>query len=228
MLISPTEQQWTFYLYLGCIMYVTRGIHPVRRWQRNLAVYCPQMKVNRLSMQRDLACMRAKASSICWQYQLLCLWAAQQNISSEQVAQLIPTSITESLFDIAQARRATYQIKQDNKLSSQLVLIDVDQAIAEIEELWDIWHHDLVANYSPNQAPVIKEPKLLQQRVSPQVYQSLSKLLDGQHTLRDLSVRLKRDVRQLTHSFLPYMQWGLVELVNIPDLPAPVFPKVES
>lgn len=102
----------------------------------------------------------------------------QQKISSEQVAQLIPAIITEALFDIAQARRATYQLKQDNELSSQLVLVDVEQAIAEVEKIWDIWHHDLVANYSLNQAPVIKEPKLLQQRVSPQVYLRLSHLLN--------------------------------------------------
>ena len=35
--------EWSFFLYLGRILYVTGGTHPVRRWRRSLASYFPQM-----------------------------------------------------------------------------------------------------------------------------------------------------------------------------------------
>ncbi|NJO43713.1 MAG: hypothetical protein HC865_24840 [Cyanobacteria bacterium RU_5_0] len=41
--IAPgDEKKWSFYLYSGRIFYATGGTHPVRRWARNLATYCPQ------------------------------------------------------------------------------------------------------------------------------------------------------------------------------------------
>ncbi len=219
---EPKGQKWSFYLYLGRILYATGGAHSVRRWQRYLEVYCPQLLHDRSAILRDLSKIESVTSKTCWQYQLLCLWQAQHKINNEQVGKLIPAIAIEVLFDIAQARHATYQIQPDNKLSSPLAVVDIEEAIAEAEELWQAWRNDSVGNYSPNQAPVITDSKLLQHRTSAQVYQSLTKLLDGKRTLRDLAVLLKRDVLQLTRSFLPYIELGLVELIDIPDLPTPV------
>lgn len=215
-------QQWLFFLSQGGIIYATGGTHPVRRWQRNVAAYCPQMAVNYSTMQRDLAGFNPKNCKTCWQYQLLSLWIEQQKITTEQAAKLIQSVVREVLFDVAQAMRATYQIQQDNALSTQLILIDIHQAIAEVDQLWQVWHNDQVGNYSPNLAPVIKQTEQLRERTSAPVYQILIKILDGQHTLRDVGVQMKRDVLQITRSLLPYIQWGVVELINIPDLPTPV------
>lgn len=227
-LSEPEGQQWLFFLHLGRIMYATGGTHPVRRWQRNLAVYCPQSPTLRLTLERDLARMDTTPVSVCWQYQLLSLWTQQQKITSEQAAKIIHAAIAEVLFDVAQARRATYQIHPNNSFSTPLALIDVEHAIAEVEEHWYVWRNDRVADYSPNLAPIIKQPEQLRKHTSPAAYQSLSQLLDGKHTLRDLAVHLKRDVLQLTRSFFPYIQLGFMELVSIPDLPTPVGGKVSE
>ncbi|HBB31282.1 MAG TPA: response regulator [Cyanobacteria bacterium UBA8803] len=221
-LTGPEGQQWIFFLYLGRLMYATGGNHPVRRWQRNLAAYCPQIASDRSIMQRDLADFDPASCKTCWQYHLLSAWVAQQKITYEQTAKLIQGVVIEILFDVAQAMRATYQIKQDSSLSTQLVLLDVHQTIAEVDQLWQVWHNDRVASYSPNMAPVIKQPDQLRERTSAPVYQILSKLLDGKHTLRDLGVQMKRDVLQVTRSLLPYIEGGLVELASIPDLPIPL------
>ena len=42
-LTNSKGQKWLFYLYLGRLIYATGGTHPLRRWQRNLAVHCPQI-----------------------------------------------------------------------------------------------------------------------------------------------------------------------------------------
>lgn len=221
-LTESKGQQWSFYLHLGSIIYATGGTHPVRRWQRNLAAHCPQIPAQHLTLQRELAESEATAFTFCWEYQLLCLWVAQQKITPEQAAKTIRAIICEVLFDVVQTMRATPQVKPDNLLPKPLVLIDVQQVIAEVHQLWQAWWQAKVAKYSPNMAATIRQPEKLQSYTTAQVYQILTKLLNGQHTLRDLAVQMRQDVVQVTRSLLPYIELGLVELISLPDLPVPV------
>lgn len=221
-LTGPKGEKWDFYLYLGRIMYATGGIHSVRRWRRNLSAYFPQLAPE--SIQLAFASLSPFDIQVCWEYQLLCLWVEQQKISREQVARMIRSTIVEVLFDITQIMEVSCELKQNDLLSTRLVLIDAEQVIAQCEELWQAWQGAKIADRSPNFAPIIRQPEQLQQKTSPQVYQTLKQLLDGQQTLRDLSVRMKRDILTLTSSLLPYIQLGLVELINVSDFPPPISP----
>lgn len=219
---SAQEEQWVFYVYQGYIIYATGGHHPVRRWQRNLAVHCPQIPAQGAAIQRDLGEIEARDFTICWDYQLLCLWVAQQKITPEQASKVVQSLVCEVLFSVALASRVVHQIKEDNSLSRPLVLIDAQEAIAQVQQIWQAWRNAKLGDHSPDKAPVIKEPEELRKRTSPQLYQTLTKLLDGQHTLRDLAMLMRQDVVQVTRSLMPYIQSGLVELLSIPDLSAPV------
>ncbi|MGK7876645.1 MAG: response regulator [Xenococcaceae cyanobacterium] len=221
---DPKGRESIFYLYLGRIMYATGGTHPVRRWKRNLAVHLPQIASDLATLQPDLAATAAGDFNICWEYDLLCLWVKQQKITREQVTRMISAVIAEVLFDLTQTGEVTYYVKPDKYLSTKIFLIDADQVIVEAWKLWQAWQAAKVADRSPNTAPVIRKPEQLRLRSSDQTYQALSKLLDGQHSLRDLAVQMKRDMVQVTRLLMPYIQLGLVELVEIPDLPAPVAP----
>lgn len=219
---SSKEEQWVFYLYQGHILYAIGGIHPVRRWQRNLETYCPQLLANRSSLQRDLRSFKTADSTFCWEYELLSLWVAQQKITKEQAAGMIRSVIAEVLFDLVQAMRVIYQIAQHESLPTPLVLIDVQEAIAQVQQYWRVWRNPTIADYSPNAAPIIKKPEELRQRTSEAVYQKLTQLLNGQCTLRDLAMQMKQDIVQVTRSLQPYIQLELVELISISDLPSPV------
>ncbi len=227
-LTEPKGTIWTFYLYLGRIMYATGGTLSVRRWRRNLAAYCPQIPSHISELQPALASIAAEDFRLCWEYELLCLWVEQQKISREQAAKMIRSAIVEVLFDVTQAMQITGELRQDTSFPKSLVLIDAEQVIVEADRLWQAWQAAKIADRSPNMAPVIVRPEQLQQRTSAQVYQTLSQLLDGKQTLRDLAVRMKRDVLTVTRSLLPYIQLGLVRLVEVPDLPAPVSPPVSG
>ena len=226
-LTDSKGQKWLFYLYLGRLIYATGGTHPLRRWQRNLAFHCPQIPTKKpadvLALQRDLT-GTATANSNCWEYNLLCLWVEQQKITREQALKMIRAVLVEVFFDVTQAMGVTCQINQDKSLSTQIALIDVMQAIAEAQQLWLPWQAASAADLSPNLAPVIKQPEQLQERTSVHVYQTLTRLLDGQNTLRDLAVQMKRNVTEVTRSLLPYIQFGWVKLVEIPDLPCWITP----
>jgi chemotaxis family two-component system response regulator PixG len=60
-LADASGKQWSFYLYLGDIQYATGGIHPVRRWQRNLTANCPQSS----AQQSELSGMEAESLMLC-------------------------------------------------------------------------------------------------------------------------------------------------------------------
>lgn len=210
-------QEWTFYLFLGRILYATGGKEPVRRWRRNLTLNCPSIDIQQLKLS-------TAAASISWEYQLLYSGVEQQQISREQVAKIIGAIAAEVLFDVIQAGEVTIDVKTENLSVPQLVLLDPEQVLAEVQQVWQNWQKANIIHLLPNRAPVIKQPEQLQQQVSPAVYQNLAKLLDGQRSLRDLAVVMKRNAPEVISSLLPYIQSGLVELIEIPDLAAPVAP----
>lgn len=219
---GPAGQEWNVCLFLGRILYATGGNHSVRRWLRQLKYHCPQVDIHQLKLSSILS--KQPTDSFCsyWEYQFLYSGVEQQQITREQAAKMIGAVVAEVLFDVTQATQLNYQVKPENLSIPQLVLLDPGQVIAEVQQVWQTWQKAKIADRSPNRAPVINQPDQLQQQVSAGVYQNLTKLLDGQRTLRDLAVAMNRDVREVACSLLPYIQAGLVELIEIPDIAAPV------
>ncbi|MGK7895979.1 MAG: response regulator [Xenococcus sp. (in: cyanobacteria)] len=217
---------WTLYLYLGRIVYATGGVHPVRRWRRNLVAYCPQRLAHFNEIKSELATVPEEEYRISWEYKLLSLWLDQQKITKEQATRMIKATIIEVLFDLNHPIEIFCQTIKDNLISTRLVLIEAEQVIGEAQKYWQAWQGAKIADRSPDMAPVIRQPEALQKRTSAQVYQNLSQLLDGQQTLRDLSIRMRRDVVTVTRSLIPYIQLGLVQLIRIEDIPPPVSPPI--
>ncbi|KJH70969.1 response regulator [Aliterella atlantica] len=213
LLVKGDPKEWSFYFYLGRILYATGGTHPMRRWQRNVSTYCPQIKLDKLNLPTEL-------SGSAWEYQTLNLWLKQELINREQASQVIGAIVAEVLFDSMQAGQASYQIKPEAPLTAQLLLIDADVATLAARKSWQVWQNAKFSEISPNQAPIIKRPEDLQQKTSAAAYRQLTVLLNGQHSLRDLAVLMKRQVIEITSSLLPYIQSGVVELVDIVDLPS--------
>lgn len=227
LIISDSRgNDWRFYLYLGRITYASGGVHGFRSWKRNVQAYCSQVTPFMASLKQAIQELSNRDLSNCWQHQVLSLWVEQQHITREQAAKVVRAIVVEALFDVTQARQVTYQIKQDSVLAPQLALLDAEQIATATQELWQAWQGAKIADRSPNTAPVIRQAKRLQENTSANLYQVLSKLLDGQRTLRDLSIQMKRDLVDITRSLLPYVQQGLIELIDIPDLPSPIQPPV--
>jgi len=216
-------EEWDICLFLGRILYANGGEHTVRRWIRNFKHHCPEIDVHQL---KNAILSNSSAATFwrCWEYQLLVAGLEQQQISREQAVKIIGSIVTEVLFDVTQAMYLTYQVKPENVSMPQLVLLDPEQLLTEVKQVWQVWQQAKMTDCYPNRAPVINQPEQLQQQVSLTVYQNLTKLLDGQRTLRDLALAMNRDVKEVTYSLLPYIQAGLVELIEIPDLATPVTP----
>lgn len=234
---EPKGNKWTFYLHSGSIIYAAGGVHPIRQWIRHLNSHFPHLFTpkSKFNWKSDLAGIDTQNSKISWHYELLSLWIQQKKITRDQATKMIWEGIVEGLFDINQTPQVSYELKQSQSgisTSSAIVLIDGNQVVAEVERQWRTWQEARLTQCYPNQAPVIRQPEQLQQNTSPHVLQMLEQLLEGQPTLRELSIRMKRDVLTVIRSLSPYFQSGLVELVNVPDIPSPVNvdskPKPES
>lgn len=216
-------QTWNLYLSQGRILYATGGMHPVRRWRRNLITFCPRIPTYRLAWQIDLAKVSPDKHEFSWEYALLNLWVAQQRITREQAEKLIDATVTEVMFDVMQAGQVTEKIQYSKAFSPLFQPIEVETAILKAYSLQQQWHKAGLDAYSPNLAPIIKQPDQLRQLGSAQLYQTLISLLDGQRTLRDVAVEMRRDVADIAAALLGCAQMGLVEFTTVADLPSLVF-----
>lgn len=214
--------RWTIYLHLGRVVYATGGPHPVKRWQRNLITHLPEMTGQLSGETSDLSNITEESCNRCWQYQLLYNWVKQGKIDRQQATKMIWSTVVEVLFDITQAGNIAYELQPGQSSAQGIILIDGTRLVAEVKRQWASWQEAQATDYGPNLAPVIRKPEELQQNTSPNLFEMLNQMLSREQTLRDLALNMKRDTLSFTRSLLPYLQSGLVELINIPDLPEPM------
>ncbi|BAQ60872.1 PatA subfamily [Geminocystis sp. NIES-3708] len=217
---SAKGEQWIFYLYLGRIIYATGGVHPVRRWMRNVTRFAPALITYLPSV--DPTIFNKDAFQICWEYELLNYWLQNQEVTRQQINQIIRSMIVEILFDVTQSMEIVFQLNVSQPLSAQILFIDADQVIVEAWEAWQQWQGGKLADRFPNDCPIIRQPDQLKQKTSEKTSQIMIKLFNGKNTLRDLSLQLNQDIMQMTRLMLPYIQLGLIDLVSVPDLPIPI------
>ena len=210
--------EWHLYLYLGDIVYGTGGVHPIRRWQRNLINNLPQIPFQLSNLQEELTERQADLSNNIWEYEQLSHWVEQQIITPQQGSNAITYALSEIFFDLTQAKQVICRLNQDNIISPKIELVKPEEMISSTQQVWKTWEETKIADRKPDLAPVILQPKELQDKTSISAYQSLCKLLNGNRTLRDLSVQLKTSPLQVVCSLLPYVQSGIFGLVGVPDL----------
>lgn len=221
-LTEPKGDRWIIYLHNGHVVYASGGTHPVKRWNRNIIKYLPELAANLSREQSQLTNIAPENYNRCWQYQLLCSWVKQGKITREQAIKIIWSTLVEVLFDITQASNVAYELQPGKSSAQGIILIDGNRIVAEVKRHWSSWQEAQLTDYPLNLAPIIRKPEQLQQSTSATVFEMLKQLLNGQRTLRDLALDRQREALSFTRTLLPYLQSGLVELINIPDLPEPI------
>ncbi|MEH2259560.1 response regulator [Nostoc sp.] len=213
---SSKGSQWTFYYRLGRIVWATGGTHPFRRWRRHIAQNCPQIDVDKLQLRRQ------DLSIDYWDYQLIEIFYKKQKIQREQIQSIAENTIAELLFDLAlQGNFASLNCNRTQEviLETPMSFTSAEMSVKHMQDSWKIWSEAGLANFSPDLAPILRRPEQLEQMVSPSVYKNFVNLINGKFTLRDLAMKMKQSVLPLTRSLLPYILKGIIELVEVPDLP---------
>ncbi len=208
--------RWTFYYRLGRMVWATGGTHPFRRWRRHMAQYCPEIDIDKIQLPAE------DAQIGYWDYRLLEILHEKQKIKREQINSIVESTITELLFDLAQQANfttITSDRNQDVILETPMSFTSADMSLKFMQDTWKTWSEAGLANFYPDHAPVLRRPEQLEQQVSPTVYKNFVAFMNGKYTLRDLAFKMKQSIVPVTRSLLPYILKGIVELVEIPDLP---------
>ena len=222
--VPPNQSEWCFYLSMGRLICGTGGEHSVRRWRRHLAVYLPDIAHDTAYLERQIKSISADNVKFCWEYELLRRWVLEGKADRDSVIRMSTSIMTEIFFDLNQCPEITFHMNQDVHvpLGEQICLFDAKDFIAPAWQQWQKWLNAKLGDRSPNKAPVIRSHKQLEAKTSPKTYSLLVKLFNGKNSLRDLAVKLKKDLFQLSASFLPYIQQGYIDLVSVADLPSPI------
>ncbi|HYW21952.1 MAG TPA: response regulator [Nodularia sp. (in: cyanobacteria)] len=216
---SPKGNHWTFYYRLGRIVWATGGTHPFRRWRRNMAQYCPHIDVDKLNLRKE------DIEISHWDYRILEILYKKQKIEREQIHAFVENTVAELLFDLAQQTNfvsATCERSQEILLETPMSFTSANVSMKQMQDSWKIWSEAGLANFSPDLAPILRKPEQLQQHVSESVYKNFLNLINGKYTLRDLAAKMKQGIVPVTRSLLAYILKGIIELVEVPDLPLSV------
>ena len=221
--IATDYQQWGLYFCLGRLIWATGGVHLIKRWQRLITQYCPQID----SHKHKVATNSPELSD----YYLLIDLVRQQKIKGEEAVRIIRNTVTEVLFDLLQQEKLgqlTFARSRQDGLNASLTLLNPQHAIAYSSQAWEQWCNAGLENISPNAAVLLIQREQLQQHTSPPVYKTLIKIVDGERTLRDLAILMKQDLLLVTRLLNPYIRQGIMELIKVGDLLPPADDRLET
>lgn len=232
--VDSSSREWTFLIDQGQIIYGNSNRYSTKRWRRCVHLYYPEFKLDLQTLKNELANVSRIMSCDCWEYELLYAWMIQGKISEQHMADIIQAIFEETFFDLVQAGNTTYRLERSpvrgtakhasGAATAPLIGINEEAALAAVQRLWQTWLSADLAGYAPILAPIITQQNQIYAATSPDVYEMLTTLLDGENSLRDLAVKTQRDLLQLTQALQPYLQLEWIELVAPPEQPAPTFP----
>jgi chemotaxis family two-component system response regulator PixG len=128
-----------------------------------------------------------------------------------------------TLADLGEAGDSFYiQVNENHRPSQQTRLpytcmqavMDLQQ---EVQKEWERWLGMGLQDYSPNAAPIVQSPENLKQKTSEKIYNNLMNLMQGRDALRDIAVRMKRDLCSMTQVLQPLIHQEVIGFVDVPD-----------
>jgi CheY-like chemotaxis protein len=214
---EASNSLWSLFFCAGKLTGAASEMHPTRCWYRQLTQVFPQFVQTVYDRKSDQPQ---------WSYFSVQDLLRQGKVSQKQLGTVIEGCVTEILFDIFQqdqqrVERLPVQLSYrriPQKFQDLLqVSISAQRAWLKASYTWKMWQQAEFDQHSPNLAPVIWSPEELRQRTSPAIYQNVTALVNGDRTLRDLAVQLKQPLVSLTRSIMPYINQGIMGLIEVED-----------
>jgi two-component system, chemotaxis family, response regulator PixG len=221
---GQTGKAWHVYFYMGRIVWAAGGNHRVRRWFRVLRQHCPERLSDRAFVPTRPTSSPPDPNEY-WEVHILRQALDQNVITPAQTKAIVQSYVQEVFLGLIEQVTVKTTWTSLKTLPQQFVWLDADQVIQQSSELCKAWrqavstyHHYLPAGFSPDFALIIQHDAALQVRVSPVVYQVLTRLLNGQNTLWDLVTKMQKPLIPVLSSLLPLLRDDILSLKEIPDL----------
>jgi two-component system, chemotaxis family, response regulator PixG len=215
---------WRLLFKLGRVVWCSGGEHRFRRWQRVLQQYCPELDPKGIRL-------REPESGEDWEYTAISILVMRRQISREQGVAVVQQFARDVLFDILQSLEINTSLsavfKPQSKIGEPLILLDPEHTLREVQPVWNSWFNAGLGNISPNLAPVLKQPDELEKRLNGNTFISLRSFVNGNASLRDLAVQMRKEPLAITRSLAPYFQQNIMGLQVIADVPEPNYQLAE-
>jgi two-component system, chemotaxis family, response regulator PixG len=219
-------QSWEIVFYQGQIVWSLDLVQPNRLWQRLLSTHCGAVGLAELVQAANCQTwdgleQRRKTS---WYYQGALSLMELAKIDSSQITAILTTAAQETIFDLlqyGQGQKLSFRSQSEIFANRPPILVNTEEVISQAESAWADWDKQKLANISPNKTPVIRHPVQLYRQTTPIIYQNLVQVITGKRTLREIAVEIDEDLLLLTRSLTRYIQTGIVETIELPDLKLP-------
>jgi two-component system, chemotaxis family, response regulator PixG len=219
-------QSWEIVFYQGQIVWSLDLIQPNRLWQRLLSTHSDAIGLEDLVKSANCQAwdgleQRRKTS---WYYQGALSLMESTKIDASQLTAMLTTAAQETIFDLlqyGQGQKLSFRSQAEIFVNRPPILVNTEEVISQAESAWAEWDKQKLANISPNKTPVIRHPVQLYRQTTPIIYQNLVQVITGKRTLREIAVEIDEDLLLLTRSLTRYIQTGIVELIELPDLKLP-------
>ena len=217
--VNGVAAQWHICFLLGHVVWVRSRIHTVRRWRRYLAIHSPVFfaQLNRLGAPPYQE----------WDYAAIARQVKLKQFRRDHFVKVAEKCIIEELFDIiyigtnqhrALDQTLTYRLVSQEASTLPYIMIQQHGIWQEVLHAWSAWARFGLTKCSPDWAPLIVQSEKLKIQAPPKTFQILDRFINGDRTLRDLSLQLKQPMTTLTKALLPYISRKLIKFVEVPDI----------
>jgi two-component system, chemotaxis family, response regulator PixG len=197
------EPTWMFSFSVGELGWISGGIDPINRWQRNLVIANFKLAANLLHKTDDPDRISLNPNSI-----------AQQAVA------------VEVLFDIIQISQGTenklsYQFIQVDpariKLTPNLPLLDISPILTQAIEYWKDWIKAGLAHCVPSRFLTIDRFVLRSSGFKLDNLPEILASIDGARSLRGLAIYHRQSLLSFTQRILPLLKSGAIIFSSFPS-----------
>jgi two-component system, chemotaxis family, response regulator PixG len=205
------DNPWQFYFVSGQLLYGTGGRHPVRRWLRHVTPLVHSLKLIR----------QIDRSHACWEYGTFDVLCKSGSLRSEDATRVIRRILAEVLFDLAQAKQLSYTILKEDLLVPRFASVPTEQVFQLFEQGRAVHQRTHFSLPSLDAVAYIKQPKLLESQLEPQIFKTLQGMINGEESLREIAVRIQQNPLTLLGSLSAHINKGSIVLLDQVDKSLP-------
>ncbi len=215
---TDVEQEWSLYFASGRVVWASGGNHRWRRWYRQLR----QLRIPPKSIEFSI-----EGEPVQLEHYILTQLYEQRRITRKSMQFAIDNTVNEVLFDAFLAASSIVEVscdteEQEMPESPVTVLGSYDESIARAHASFRAWQVTELGLQSPNCAPQINEEGMRQHgRSIPPTHERFLTVLNGKRSVRDLAVKMQKDLTTLARLLAVYKDQDIITLEQVPDLPEP-------
>lgn len=208
---GPSQRQFWFVFFLnGQIVYATDPQGGASRLRDYL---------HRYGLEESLDDLEVPAIASINEPEYGYLWALLENhiLEPDQGRSILQGMVNETLFDLLGLHQGSFTFEMGPALMPQLTTLPIATLVPKVMKQMQEWKQFHPHIRSPHQCPVLSESERLREALPSQTFAVLDRWAKGSTSIRQMARYLNRDTIVVARAIYPYVQQGLVQLVDRPE-----------